>query len=183
MSEVRSMSMGQSVLDTYRNPVFIETGTGDGFGMVLAKACGFKQMITIDTHKESIAKAREMTPEADCIVGDAGCLLGEVIDLITKDLPITFWLDAHTHYPGQPIETTVICELATILRKPWRPGSVIMIDDWSAFGTRQWAWTHVCTLGDLSAAVTPYLARGFSVNWEKNVEGKYEIMVIKEGRI
>ena len=178
-----SMSLPKNVLDKYHNPIFIETGTGDGHGMVLAKACGFPKMITIDRNPDCLAQAKQLVPECETVQGDSGCLLGDVIDRQPGVTPITFWLDAHTHFAGQPVETTILSELATIIRKPWRTGSVILLDDWNAFGTAMWAWTHTCTKGDLSAALVPYLSRGFSVNWEKNVINNYDIMVVKEGRV
>lgn len=170
-----SMSLTKTVLAGCLNPNFVETGTGEGGGVHVADQCGFENIVTIDTHEPSLAKAKAICPRAVTHLGDSSSLLGEVIYACTG--PITFWLDAHTHYPGQPLETTVLEELAIIARR-WRKGNIVLVDDWSWFGSKLWGVT--CSRYELAVHLAKFIEFGCSVNRVTNTLGVNDILLLKE---
>jgi len=89
-------TLSEAVLRKYPNPVFVETGTHEGGGIMTALSVGFRKVVSIEVDRKAYEKARRLfngDPRVTLVLGDSLEVLERVIEKI-KD-PITFWLDAH----------------------------------------------------------------------------------------
>lgn len=174
-----SMSLTSEVLRKYPNPIFIETGTGDGGGVELADACGFAAIFTIDPFRPSLDLAKSKVPRISTICGDSRVALPVLLEFTCA--PTTFWLDAHSHFSHQEPVTCVLEELASII-KWWKPGSAVLIDDWRMFGGGvgpHTGWDKQCSQDQLLAAVQPLCTlHDCGVLWEDALTNKADIMAI-----
>jgi hypothetical protein len=114
------------VLAKYLNATFIETGTYDGSGCLVAVQAGFRRVISleIDPGMFKIASERlKDLPQVDLVLGDSMLMLPKLLEFI--DGPCTFWLDAHSPMWGvSPVEY----ELAAIAKHHSKTHTVL-IDD------------------------------------------------------
>jgi hypothetical protein len=115
----------------YGLDIMVETGTFLG-EMPFAMRNTFARIVTIELSLELYADAAirfARFPHIECLQGDSGTLLPDVIAKIQE--PCLFWLDAH-YSKGQTacaeIETPVSTELEVIFSHPIR-NHVILIDD------------------------------------------------------
>ncbi len=123
------MPLSQDLLSRYNNnKIFIETGTFMGEGVITALKCGFKNIYSIEIAPRYYAMAvfNFLTcGNVRVIHGDSA----EWILLLLKkiNIPVTFWLDAHT--PGCPL----MKELEAIKKHKIKTHT-ILIDDRRNFG-------------------------------------------------
>jgi len=91
-----------------RGPVFIETGTYAGDGVLAAIRAGFRSIYTIELdpgiHERAAAKFAHH-PGIACIRGDSRVALGKVVGRHRNDNPL-IWLDAH-HSGGGTVGTGI----------------------------------------------------------------------------
>jgi hypothetical protein len=135
--------MGASIMATpdidffanYLNPVFVETGSNMGQGIMMALKAGFKEIYSIELSKllyDACVERFKNNSNVHLIHGDSGEKLTEVISEI--DVPITFWIDAH--YSGGITEgenyLPLFDELLAIKNHPIK-NHTILIDD-----TKDW---------------------------------------------
>lgn len=122
----------------HRNPVFVETGTHFGDGVLNALVSGFEEIHSIELSPKYFFHAKERfqkQPQINIHLGDSGKILYEVIKDI--DQPITFWLDAQFSgwdmaYGGKL--TPILDELEQI-KKHHIKNHTLLIDDVRQFGT------------------------------------------------
>lgn len=130
-----SETLKPEVLARYMNPVFIETGTYRGNGVLLAKASGFKRIISIELDPERMANARI----ALASIQGVELYEGDTLDILPKILAeleerATIFLDAH------PIGAADTCmvgkrkwplteELRLIATNSKRKDHTLLIDD------------------------------------------------------
>jgi len=88
-------------LKQHLNPIFVETGTHDGHGVIAAMEAGFKRIISVELSPARHLYASLRRPVLDGIMdgrvslvcGDSAVFLYSFIKVV--DVPCTFWLDAH----------------------------------------------------------------------------------------
>jgi len=121
------------------NPVFVETWTYLGEGVVAALKAGFAKVYTIELSKNLYEDAFRKFAWDDRVRvfnGDSSTRLWEVISGINN--PITFWLDAH-YSLGHTEKGSKMCplleELETISVHPWK-NHTILVDDRRLLGSQ-----------------------------------------------
>lgn len=176
-----SWTLPKAVLERYLNPVFVETGTGGGGTMVLAADCGFSSLYTIDVRQECLNEAKRLVPSCVAVCGDSRVVLAEVLSSITQS--VTFWLDAHHFYDGQQSVTCILEELTAVWNW-WKPGSVILADDFRLFdggGCAEPAtnkWYQSCSQSQLLRALVPFCEqKGCSIWFENSNHRRQDIVV------
>ncbi len=115
------------------NPVFVETGTYEGDGVVTALSLGFPKVISIEMFEGLYLNCKNKFAGDDRVTilqGDSALILGDAIKDVNEK--ITFWLDGHI-FPEQEFILNVkacplIEELGLIAKHPIK-NHVIMIDD------------------------------------------------------
>lgn len=126
-------------LKNFKNDIFFETGTYEGWLTRIAKDFGFTKVVTIEINNELYNKAISMSTEYQ----DIEFHLGNSVDIMKNILPnyieekITFWLDAHPS--GYCDENTwpIFQELITIKNYSKRNDHIILIDDIRLFSPEQ----------------------------------------------
>lgn len=109
------MPIPKSVLEKYKNEVFVETGTLNGEGVQAALDCGFREVHSIDIDKSLVdaqIKKYAGQPDRHFYAGSSATLLPGIL----KDIQgrITFWLDAHADGALTLKNTPVLGELKAI---------------------------------------------------------------------
>lgn len=133
-----STTLSLSLLKENLNPVFLETGTNIGQGVLEAINAGFKKIISIEIEPEFFDFVKEKFihsngyPDVDFkfYLGDSKSVIPEIIHEI--DEKITFWLDGHEFY-----QIPLLDELLAI-KKHKIKDHIIMIDDVRMFDTPEW---------------------------------------------
>jgi hypothetical protein len=137
------------VLAKYPNEMFIETGTYDGSGCLVAIQCGFKHILSIEISVKKFQEAalrlhRHMN--VDLVLGDTYDLFPLLMPKIAER-QCTFWLDAHNpedgvvhQHPGQWSRVPIMFELEAIAKHPIKTHT-IMIDDLNHF--RSGVFDHI----------------------------------------
>jgi len=163
MPEGISVSLRKEMLITqYMNPVFIETGTFDGGGVIVALEAGFPYVCSVEIDKGFYQRAIEVITEhfplgeeAVTIDDEDGFITmlflksGQTVELFlgestkflalvteTQEQPYTFWLDAH--YGNTPTVGKELVPLLTeldIISKNCVIGSKFLVDDRRLMGT------------------------------------------------
>jgi len=80
----------------YRNPVFIETGTWVGDGVLRALGAGFEEVHSVELNEPQATQAMTRwkgNPRVHIVKGDSPAFLSTVLRQINR--PATLWLDAH----------------------------------------------------------------------------------------
>jgi hypothetical protein len=135
-----SLSITVPVLQKYPNDAFVETGTFEGGGIVIALNCGcFKDIYSVEVHKpyydNNVQQFRNL-PNVHLFLGDSAEVLWTMIKDI--DVPITFWLDGHIClYPGVAVgkkNIPILEELQVIAQHPIKTHT-ILVDDRRVMGT------------------------------------------------
>jgi hypothetical protein len=108
----------------YLNPVFIETGSEQGYGIQQAIEVGFNRIFSIELNHASYLyclKKYVQNKDVTLIHGDSSYVLGELLPVINECC--TFWLDGHNidSYP-------LIAELDAIKQHHIK-NHIILIDD------------------------------------------------------
>lgn len=126
------------------NEIFIETGTGNGLGVVAALEAGFSQIFSIEFYQEKYERAVERfknNSRVRILKGDSGQLVGKLLRVIGE--PVTFWLDAHFNagYLPKPLANPcpILSELESIAGHSIKTHT-ILIDDIRCFrsGVKVW---------------------------------------------
>jgi hypothetical protein len=131
-------TLSSELLKNNLNPVFFETGTNVGQGVISAINAGFKKIISIEIVPDfiEIVKSKFLNVEEysdinfNFHLGDSKTLLPEIIKNI--DERVTFWLDGHEFH-----KIPLIDELLAIKNHKIRD-HIIMIDDVRMFNSPDW---------------------------------------------
>jgi len=121
------------IVSQHINPVFVETGTYEGDGVITALNLGFPKVISIEMFEGLYLNCKEKfsgDSRVTILQGDSALILGDAIKDTNEK--ITFWLDGHI-FPEQEFILNVktcplIEELELISMHPIK-NHVIMIDD------------------------------------------------------
>jgi len=130
------MPIAADVLKCFVNPVFVETGTFRGGGIMTALSVGFERAYSADIDTRATRATRRICDQeglsnVELFTKPSPLFLGEVIPQITE--PITFWLDAHPGgYDLNPDNCPVWDELKVISKLCQVPYT-ILIDDMRCF--------------------------------------------------
>ncbi len=124
--------------NSYKPPVFIETGTYHGDTPYVLRNC-FETLYTIELSPELFAVAKtKLQPFSNIkqLLGDSSTILGELLPTIKT--PCMLWLDGH--YSGGVTakgnkECPLLEELAHVWRHPIKQ-HVILLDDVRHFGIK-----------------------------------------------
>ena len=131
------MPITRKILDNYPNPVFIETGTYRGDGILTAIDCGFKEIYSIeitDYYYERSQDIFRLFDNVHLIKGDSAVELSKLLKTIHS--PVTFWLDAH--YSGQNTggDKSPLWDEIKAIKERGVPRDVILIDDMSDYNIK-----------------------------------------------
>jgi hypothetical protein len=126
------MPANTSTFRKYLNPVFVETGSEQGYGIQQAVDAGFEKIYSIELHEKPYLYCLKKFLHNPCVYliqGDSSLVLGEIINMIPVN--ITFWLDGHDEdaYP-------VLAELEAIKNHPIKTHT-ILIDDLRMFDEKK----------------------------------------------
>lgn len=86
----------QELKNKYNTPIFIETGIGNGDGVIEAQKVDFERIISVEIMPQQCVKMREKFKDdkrVEIIEGATLEILPKLLLIIDK--PICFWLDAH----------------------------------------------------------------------------------------
>ena len=130
-----SMSLPEKTLARFVNRVFVETGTFDGRGVLLAQKVGFKEFHTIELDPGRAKRCREVLGKvegAHFYEGDSVDLLPKILS--TLDEKATIFLDAHPVGEADRCKIgkyrhPLVHELNEILRCSKRKDHTIIVDD------------------------------------------------------
>ena len=136
----RKSTLKLEVLKKYLNKVFIETGTYDASGTLVAVEAGFPFIITMEICPRLFQFSCERlkpTKNVMMLLGDSAVLLPPVLQGVEHRC--TFWLDAHQPQDGTPHQgdwenCPLRQELDTIASHPIK-NHTILIDDVDYMGT------------------------------------------------
>lgn len=160
------MPLNADILRAHLNPIFIETGTYLGEGVLAATEAGFERIWTVDLESDNKWPVDQPLPQLSAItfaVGDSALFLANLVP--TLDAPTTFWLDAHpTGYFNllQP-DLPLINELLALSFSPRSFDDIILIDDLRLFNleeqTRLSAFIRLlwpdCTIDIIDSSIIP----------------------------
>lgn len=136
------------------NKIYIETGTGDGESVEIARTAGFKRIITIEAAPRMFELACKRFAFADnilCVLGDSGSALPNILHSINE--PITFFLDAHwsTGEPELPngVSKCPILDDLIAIRNHSVKTHTILVDDIRLFRHRRVEQWGNISIGDI----------------------------------
>tara|TARA_Y100000389_G_C17397662_1_gene483514 strand:+ start:464 stop:1003 length:540 start_codon:yes stop_codon:yes gene_type:complete len=120
-------------LSEYKNPIFIETGTYNGDGVVKALESGFEQIYSIELDEERYQNCKEKffdNDNVEILLGDSGKVLPELLKKLDKK--VTFWLDAHYCGDGATLgeKWTPFREELEAINNHSNKENTIMINNW-----------------------------------------------------
>ena len=146
------------VLKDYKTGTFIETGTADGEGIVVALEAGFEKVISIEVNPDVYVKACRRFQEDErviLIMGDSGVVMPQVLSGLTEKA--TFWLDSHWSAGecdmGPSVNKCPILHDLRAIAGHAVKDHILLIDDLRYFragGLPQW---NDITLGDIMEVV------------------------------
>jgi hypothetical protein len=154
-----SMTLTEEILKKYPTSVFIETGTFNGDGILVAIKAGFNIIRSIEIFEGRADTARVrfhgFPQDIRIYAGKSKDLLGKVISEFS--VPVTFWLDAHSDMKNDPEEGTapVLDELAVIAQYPQKH-HVILIDDMRLCGLGNWRYVSREKVIEAVMKINPY---------------------------
>lgn len=138
------MSLLPEVLSRYKTDVFVETGTFDGRGAILALACGFKRVITVELDPQRYASSKVALADlpVELHEGDSSDVLPDILSSL--DEKATVFLDAHPIGANDPCKIgrqkwPLQEELRMIAEKSKRKDHNLLVDDrhdFSLFGLK-----------------------------------------------
>ena len=130
------MPLSKQVLSKYSNPIFIETGLGDGDGTMIAHGLGFPAIYSIELEPDRVLSFTKKLQglgitNVELYTGNSPAILAELLKSM-KGKAITFWLDSHP--PDSPLPL-YRCPLLKELRIITESGCIptILIDDMRLF--------------------------------------------------
>lgn len=130
-----SMTLTREFLGKFLNDVFVETGTYDGRGVLLAKEVGFKTIHSIELDPLRAARSRDAISGIDGVTvheGDTVKILPEILSTLKEKA--TIFLDAHPLGAGDRCKIgeyryPLPHELKLIAEKSLRRDHTIIVDD------------------------------------------------------
>lgn len=133
-----STTLSLSLLRDNLSPVFLETGTNIGQGVLEAVNAGFKKIISIEiepefvdlVNKKFINNSDYSDVDFKFYLGDSKLVIPEIIHEIEER--ITFWLDGHEFY-----QIPLLDELIAIKNHKIKD-HIIIIDDVRMFNSPEW---------------------------------------------
>lgn len=174
------MPIKEQVLNKYKNDIFVETGTGCGYGVVSALDCGFRKVYSIEINENNFVKSKERFKDNINVYlfkGDSIVILPQVLTFV--DASTTFWLDAHVDTRFNPLlgkKRCPILEEIDIIMTNHAFDKTIMIDDMRLFrGKGQKIWDYV-TDKDIINAFSKY--GYYSVKYEDGFQEE-DVMVVE----
>jgi hypothetical protein len=144
--ENESMTLPRTILDKYRKPIFIETGTWDGRTVQMALDAGCEQVISIETDPTLHGIARDRFVGNDKVKlqqGESVFWLGIILPQLKT--PPLVWLDAHMQesYKGGSVIVPLLDELEMFkVNLDVIKNSTIMIDDMRCVG-KSYGWERI----------------------------------------
>lgn len=120
------MTLPLKIAEKYLKPVFVETGTHKGDGIMIARQAGFKRIYSCELNYDLFLAAHprwKHDPNVQITCGDSALFLRGLLPNL--DSEVTFWLDAH-NMDGP--ENPLLEELAMISVYQKKPCN-ILIDD------------------------------------------------------
>lgn len=125
------MTMPSGLLNKYKNPIFIETGSSYAGCCEIALSLGFKEIygIELDVGKHNKCKylfGNHKNYHMYC--GSSAEWLPQILEAIQE--PTTIWLDAHPCVDDLTVnDTPILQELEAILAHSGRVNFTVLIDD------------------------------------------------------
>jgi hypothetical protein len=167
-----SETLTRDLMELFRRPTFVETGTQWGGCVQQAAAMGFEQIYSVESLKQrhtTVSARFADYPSVHLFFGSSAWVLPEILKFV--DAPALFWLDAHGggHCP--------IRQELLAIRDRWIPGHTILIDDIRLF--KQGRWDRDTSYEQLMA-----VARGFPgtvISFHNSQFAEQDIMAIHAG--
>lgn len=146
-------------------PIFVETGTFHGNGVLRALAEGYRKVISLEVYeplyKENLERFADKIKDGkvELFLGDSAHIIGDIV----KDIedPIYFWFDAHDQTMNEAgvgdCKCPIVRELCSIMKKrpvDRRRMDVLAIDDMRLIENRNIGWG--IDLGELYEAIWQY---------------------------
>jgi len=158
------------IFSKYLNPVFIETGTYYGEGIVYALQVGFKNIRSVELSDKLFQICLDRFknfPNVKLYHGNSSEKLWEMIADINES--ITFWLDAHysdSSTAKGPEFSPIIKELDIIKRHPIKTHT-ILIDDIRYMGTMYFDFVTREQVIDKIMEINPH----YTITYENSIFG------------
>jgi len=137
-------TLSNKILESYLCDNFIETGTYQGEGVLEAVKAGFKNIYSVELHKElfeaAVIKFQD-SPNIEIVNGDSASMLAQILSKV--DSKATFWLDGHysgSHTAKGLKVSPVMEELAQIAKHSIKTHN-ILIDDIRYVHTGEYEFT------------------------------------------
>src|SRR5262245_57895392 len=115
----------------YNLTSFVETGCGDGGGLLAAQIVGFTNLYSCDVNPEAVKNAKQLVPNALIYEKRSVDFLKEILPTVPGQ--ILFWLDAHFSVqhggPVTPPEDIYPIRKELAIIASLRRGDVIFVDD------------------------------------------------------
>lgn len=143
-------TLKKEVLEKYKNPYFLETGTANADCVRLALEVGFEKIFSIeidDTLQSENIKNYEKQIQSgvvDLITGDSLLVISSLIKQIDK--PTTFWLDAHVDFGPNGVKRCPLYEELDAIATSNIKTHTILIDDMRILGQH---WGEGISLDEL----------------------------------
>lgn len=138
----RETTLLKSVLEKYKNPYFVETGTASGEAVKLALELGFEKVFSIEVDKQlyqqNVDLFKKFVDDGRLMLlcGDSAAELNKIIPLL--DTPTTFWLDAHNDMGLKDVKLCPLYEELDIINASKIHTHTILIDDMRLIGKHGW---------------------------------------------
>jgi hypothetical protein len=148
----------------YLNPVFIESGSYGGGGIMAALNAGFKKIISIELSEyyyDYCTKLFETEKERVTIIrGDSILMLPKILETINERC--TFWLDGHymkEKYISTGIMEVPLMEELKIIAKHHIKNHTILIDDMRLIKDKTSEWKSfpycICDIEEIIYSINP----------------------------
>ncbi|NBP00990.1 MAG: hypothetical protein EBU90_12805 [Proteobacteria bacterium] len=179
MYEHTSITLPENLLKLYIADVFIETGSYKGGATEQALKTGFNEIYTIEIQEQYYNKVKEKfknNSNVNCYLGSSSELLQEILNNISSNKKITFWLDAHytlkieSVFSKQKNKYPLLSEL-DIIKKLTKKDHTILIDDVRCFGSLM-----PCSKQRVEEAIKSINSK-YSINYVDSKRFKKDILV------
>lgn len=132
-------TLKKEVLQKYKNPYFLETGTANADCVRLALEVGFEKVYSIEID-ETLQNENVKNYQPLIDLGKVSLILGDsllVMNSLVPDLdkPTTFWLDAHVDFGPNGIKKCPLYEELDAIKTNPIKNHTILIDDVRVFGS------------------------------------------------
>jgi len=170
-------TLKKEVIEKYRNPYFVETGTANGDCVRLALEVGFERVYSIEIDKplqEENKQRYKDQIDAGRVVLITGDSLEEINNIIPLlDKPTTFWLDAHVDFGPCGIKKCPLYEELEAIGKSSIKNHTILIDDIRVFGEHWGEGISIQTIKDAIIKINPE----YNFTFENNTVTYNDVLV------